>query len=315
MPYSVLSTQKSDYPALVDVWEASVRATHHFISEAYIQEIKPLLLEKYLDFVDLRCIRASEGQIIGFSGVANGKMEMLFIHPAWRGKGVGRVLTDEVINQQKATLVDVNEENDQAVGFYKAMGYEVYQRSPLDALGKEHPILHMRYNKTDGPLLRSERLHLVPFSRDEIVVFHQLNTNPFIRKYLWDDQLITEEQVADILQTNSKHFKDDQYGLWKLYKAENSQLIGYAGLWHFFEEAQPQLLYALLEEHTKQGFASEAAQRVVQYAFDKLRLKELTASMDEANKASQKVAQRIGMQQEKQGVFDGKPTIFFKLKK
>ena len=42
-----------------------------------------------------------------------------------------------------ATLVDVNEQNEQAVGFYLKMGFTVTGRSPLDAQGKPYPLLHM----------------------------------------------------------------------------------------------------------------------------------------------------------------------------
>ena len=40
--------------------------------------------------------------------------------------------------------VVVNEQNNQAVGFYKHIGFNTYKRSDLDGEGKEYPILHMR---------------------------------------------------------------------------------------------------------------------------------------------------------------------------
>ena len=45
-------------------------------------------------------------------------MESLFIHPDWRGQGIGRKLLTYVIGALGATRLDVNEQNEQAIGFY-----------------------------------------------------------------------------------------------------------------------------------------------------------------------------------------------------
>ena len=69
---------KSEYQEVVDVWESSVRATHHFLKEEDIEYFKPLILNTYLDVVELRCIRNKEHKIVGFLGVAEQNLEMLF---------------------------------------------------------------------------------------------------------------------------------------------------------------------------------------------------------------------------------------------
>lgn len=135
--------EKSDYVEVVAVWEASVRATHHFLKEADIAFFKPLILNTYLDAVTLRCMRNEQNAIIGFLGVAEGNLEMLFIHPDYRGKKVGKTLLDYAINHMEVTKVDVNEQNEQAVGFYEHCGFKVIGRSELDSSGKPYPILHM----------------------------------------------------------------------------------------------------------------------------------------------------------------------------
>jgi putative acetyltransferase len=72
---------------------------------------------------------------------------MLFIHPEHRGKSIGKFLLDYAVNHLNITKVDVNEQNEQAVGFYKHCGFEIIGRSKLDALGKPYPILHMELIK------------------------------------------------------------------------------------------------------------------------------------------------------------------------
>lgn len=131
-----------DHPTLISLWEASVRATHHFLPEAEIDVLKPLILEHYFAAVDLVCARDETG-IAGFGGVHDGNIEMLFLAPEARGRGIGRLLVAHAISRQGATRVDVNEQNAQALGFYQRMGFVVTGRSPLDGQGKPYPLLHM----------------------------------------------------------------------------------------------------------------------------------------------------------------------------
>lgn len=134
----------ADVPRLVEVWEASVRATHHFLSEADIQFFKPAVRDDLVGALELACVRGADGRLAGFVGVAEDRVEALFIHPDVRGRGVGRTLLHHAVRTLGATRVDVNEQNGQAVGFYLRMGFEVEGRSPLDGLGKPFPLLHMR---------------------------------------------------------------------------------------------------------------------------------------------------------------------------
>ena len=129
---------------LVEVWEASVRATHHFLSEADIQFFKPLVLEDLFSLEHLMCVRDMAEHLVGFVGVANGKMEALFVHPSWHRVGIGRRLAKHAIVELGARAVDVNEQNEQAVAFYVRLGFEIYGRSELDNMGKPFPLLHMR---------------------------------------------------------------------------------------------------------------------------------------------------------------------------
>lgn len=138
---------KSDYPTLIEVWETSVRATHHFLKEEDIVSLKPLILEQYFDAVNLKCAKDDSGQILGFCGVHDGNVEMLFIAPEARGCGVGARLMAYAIEYQGATKVDVNEQNEQALGFYRHLGFSVIGRSPLDGQGRLYPLLHMALGK------------------------------------------------------------------------------------------------------------------------------------------------------------------------
>ena len=142
------TTTKAEYLELIEIWESSVRATHDFLNDEYISSLKPLILEHYFDAVDLRVAKNSNNKITGFIGVAECNVEMLFISPDSRNKGVGSLLLKNAIETQSANKVDVNEQNPDAIGFYKHLGFSVIGRSPLDGQGNPFPLIHMELTET-----------------------------------------------------------------------------------------------------------------------------------------------------------------------
>jgi putative acetyltransferase len=132
-----------DLPRVVDVWEASVRSSHGFVSEAYIQFFKPLARDTLLRLVELSSVRDATGQVVGFVGVADGKIEALFVHPEWRRRGIGRRLATFAVSRG-ATSVDVDEHNHVGLSFFRTLGFDVAARSDVDAMGKAFPVLHLQ---------------------------------------------------------------------------------------------------------------------------------------------------------------------------
>lgn len=84
------------------------------------------------------------GDPIAFMGIEDNKLEMLFIAPDFREKGLGKKLLLYGIENYQVNELDVNEQNPQAKGFYEYMGFKIYKRDELDAQGNPYPILHMR---------------------------------------------------------------------------------------------------------------------------------------------------------------------------
>lgn len=152
----VSTANVEDFPRIIEVWEASVRATHHFVAESDIQLFKSLT-EKALPDLNLTCVRDEAGAVVGFMAVEADDVAALFIEPSWRGHGVGRRLMTYAINTLHATTVDVNEQNEQAVGFYLRMGFEVAGRSEVDGMGKPYPLLPMRLTSPPNPLSTAQR--------------------------------------------------------------------------------------------------------------------------------------------------------------
>lgn len=128
---------------LVNLWEGSVKATHHFLSEAEIAAIKPYVPQGLAAIPHL--IIAKEGENpTAFMGIGEGKLEMLFVAAEQRGKGIGKALLEKGMRDYGVRELAVNEQNPQARDFYLHMGFEVYQRNELDDQGNPYPILLMR---------------------------------------------------------------------------------------------------------------------------------------------------------------------------
>ena len=144
MTINLREATQADYLQLISIWEASVRATHDFLPEREIESLKPLILEQYFDAVALTCATTENGDILGFCGVHDGNIEMLFVSPASMKQGIGKILTQHAIAHQQATKVDVNEQNPAALGFYQRMEFAVTGRSELDSQGNPYPLLHLQ---------------------------------------------------------------------------------------------------------------------------------------------------------------------------
>ncbi len=133
-----------DIDEILDTWESSVRATHDFLSEEDIISIKPHVVEGAKYVSKLLCVRDKQGTIKAFMGIHDSKIEMLFVSNDSRGNGIGKKLVEYAIQVLNINYVDVNEQNPQAVGFYKYMGFQVFKRSEFDDQGNPFPILHMK---------------------------------------------------------------------------------------------------------------------------------------------------------------------------
>jgi putative acetyltransferase len=143
--YKLDTAQKGEYPALLDVWESSVRATHHFLKKNDIEILKKIIQEKdVFNHVNLTCARDTNNNIVGIMGVSQDKLEMLFIDSRFIGQGIGKLLLLHAITNLNVTKVDVNEQNEEALKFYEHFGFKVTSRSEFDETGKPYPILHMQ---------------------------------------------------------------------------------------------------------------------------------------------------------------------------
>jgi putative acetyltransferase len=132
---------------LLKIWESSVRATHVFLSENNIRDLIPKVEEGIKTIERLFVVINEMNTYCAFMGISKDKIEMLFVGAEFRGKGIGGKLINYAIDTLNVLYVDVNEQNEQAIGFYKKYGFELLNRSEKDDYGNLFPILHLRRMK------------------------------------------------------------------------------------------------------------------------------------------------------------------------
>ena len=126
---------------LIDVWDKSVRSSHHFLSKEDLDYYRPRIRDIYFDAVDLYVIR--NPKVSAFMGLSEDMVEMLFVLPSEKGKGYGSALLNFAFGEKHICKIDVNEQNTEAYQFYINRGYHAIARDEVDAEGKPYPIIHL----------------------------------------------------------------------------------------------------------------------------------------------------------------------------
>ena len=135
-----------DVDALYGIWQRSVAATHDFVSEEDLAAIASLVRDKYLPAASFTLACNDDGRILAFMGMSGSEIDSLFVDAGARGSGVGKALIEFARGRfPDGLVVEVNEQNGQAVGFYEKMSFRVVGRTPLDHQGRPYPLLKMTW--------------------------------------------------------------------------------------------------------------------------------------------------------------------------
>ena len=139
----ICSVIKEDYPHFVKIWERVVKETPAFVSEEEFEFHKKYRMPYYFNHLFLFAYKDEKNKIKGFLGVSQDRVEMLFIDPIAKGKGIGKKFMNFVFNNLKINKVDIYEYNKDGIAFFKHLGFKEIGRSELDKEGKNKPILSL----------------------------------------------------------------------------------------------------------------------------------------------------------------------------
>lgn len=148
-------------------------------------------------------------------------------------------------------------------------------------------------NKTEIQL-QTERLVLRTMYATDLDALHLIFTDVKVMAAFNHDPF-TREQMGRWLQRNLDHQSQYGYGLFSVLLKETGELIGNCGLEQMEDQGAAELGYDFRSEFWNQGYATEAACAVRDYAFDALKLPQLISLIRVGNLASKRVAEKVGM--------------------
>jgi [ribosomal protein S5]-alanine N-acetyltransferase len=166
--------------------------------------------------------------------------------------------------------------------------------------------------------LETPRLVLRPVRPQDHAALHGIFTQPGVRRFVFDDQILTLEQVTEIICTSGELFRTQQFGLWLARPVGESPAgdspLGFGALWYFRDPPALELLYGVADAELGEGYGREIARAVVDYGFTTLHMPEVRASTDAAHAASRRLLEALGFRLEDQAVVAGLDTAFYSLR-
>ncbi|MEZ5558143.1 MAG: GNAT family N-acetyltransferase [Pseudomonadales bacterium] len=160
--------------------------------------------------------------------------------------------------------------------------------------------------------LRTQRLQLRPICASDLDALHELWTEREVRRYLWDDKIVSRDTVSGIIATSGAYFDECRLGFFAVSLAdEGERLIGFCGFRRFEGGEQVELLYGIHPRYWGAGLGTEAAAEALRYAFEECALEHVVAATDTPNQRSVRVLQRLGMVFESRREYHGLDTVFY----
>lgn len=161
--------------------------------------------------------------------------------------------------------------------------------------------------------IETPRLRLRPVTVADLDSIHRLWTDPGVRRYLWDDEVITIDRAADAIETSRTMFEENGYGLWVVCPRGEETIIGFCGYWFFHDPPELELLYGVTTTEWNKALATEAARAMIRYGFEALSFNRIQASTDGANHASVRVMEKAGMIFDKRTLTNSLDTIYYSI--
>jgi ribosomal-protein-alanine N-acetyltransferase len=119
-----------------------------------------------------------------------------------------------------------------------------------------------------------------------------------VRRYLFDDQIADRETIETLVAKSCASFEKLGFGLWSVTGKNDGEFRGVCGFAD--SKGKADLLISIEPNYWGQGLATEAAQCVLRYGFESLRLSSVMATVDELNTVSIRLLEKLGMSLEEE---------------
>lgn len=148
--------------------------------------------------------------------------------------------------------------------------------------------------------IRTKRLLLRGWQDNDLQAFSLINQDPLVMAHM--PNLLTLEETNAFISKMSTHHAAHGFGPMALTLSSSGELIGYIGLKHveFQADFTPaiEIAWRVASQHWNQGYATEAAQAILEFGFQSLGLNEIVSMTVPANTGSIRVMEKIGMERD-----------------
>ena len=150
--------------------------------------------------------------------------------------------------------------------------------------------------------IRTRRLALRPFTRDDLDAVHAYSSDPEVVRFLYWEVAPDREASANALAGKLGHGTLTEAGqslILAIEHAETGDVVGEVVLkWLNRYHQQGEIGFVLNPAHQGHGYATEAARALLGLAFDGLGLRRVIGRCDARNEGSAHVMERLGMRRE-----------------
>ncbi len=135
--------QATDLQTLSAIWfDASLRA-HAFIGEERLREQRIMVETIYFPTAET-WVACHHAEPVGFISLLDTFIGALFVAPERQGLGTGRALINHALALKGELSLEVYTANNQALSFYRSLGFEEIARRPVDDEGLPFESAHLR---------------------------------------------------------------------------------------------------------------------------------------------------------------------------
>ena len=165
--------------------------------------------------------------------------------------------------------------------------------------------MDIRMKYAEFETLNSPRLILRKLKLSDAPDFYRFASDPEVCRYmLWNLHRSIDDSIQSI-QTAIDRYSTGKYYRWAIALESTDQVIGIIQLLGFEEASQScSFAYMLGKPYWNQGYATEALQLVLRFAFENMQLQSVKADHFCMNPASGRVMEKAGMRQ--CGILSGK---------
>ena len=162
-------------------------------------------------------------------------------------------------------------------------------------------------------MLETDRLILRPLDEKDIDVIYAMRCDADVMRFIREPQ--NRNESADWLELVSSRWKTEQIGFCAMLEKTSGRFLGWCGIWRLKETGELEIGYATAKEFWKKGYATEAAIKFLDYAFEKIQPEKIVAVAQPENTASRRVMEKLGMSFIKTDIFYNQTLVQYAITK